>query len=190
MLRSILKALAYLLPALALGGTVMTYKDENGTLHAVMNENEIPEKYRAGSKKLAGSTSTESGSGEANVKLVRERNSLMIEVGYGAGGTHLMVLDTGASISMISKKVVLALGLQPIDYANIQTASSLIKAPVVVMPEISVAQFKVFNMKMVVHDLPGAGDRQGLLGVDFLNHFKMELDTETGLLHLKQKPKK
>ncbi|MGZ3671918.1 MAG: DUF4124 domain-containing protein, partial [Bdellovibrionota bacterium] len=93
--------LLLLFSAVALAG-VYSYRDEKGTLHAVSTPEEIPEKYRGKEKHLA---SGESGSGEVNLKLDRDGNSLLIPVSFGGGIEYLMVLDTGASASMISTKI-------------------------------------------------------------------------------------
>lgn len=175
--------------ALFLAGTVAragvyTYRDENGTLHAVSSPTDIPEQYRGKEKVLAGS---ETGSGEVNLKLEREGNSLLIPVSFGGGKEVLMVLDTGASVSMISREVADRIRPQQLGLAQISTASGVIRVPVVDVPEISVKQFAVHDMHITVNDLPGKGRAAGLLGVDFLNHFRMQLDTESGQLHLERK---
>ena len=172
-----------LLCSAAMAG-VYSYRDEKGTLHAVSSPEEIPEQYRGTEKKLA---SPESGSGEVNLKLQRDENSLLIPVSFGAGNEYLMVLDTGASVSMISTQIATKVNPKQVGQGQIATASGIVRVPVVEMPEVSVRQFTVKHMQITVNDLPLGNRAQGLLGVDFLNHFRMQIDTETGQLHLERK---
>ena len=167
---------------------VYTYRDENGTLQAVSSQDEIPEKYRNKSKALSG-PKVEVPANEAEVPLVKLGNSLLVQVNFGAAGNHLMVLDTGASGSMISEKLAERIGGPKGPMVKIRTASGVLLRPLMEVPETGVAGFKVRNLKMVVNDLPEKDSVQGLLGVDFLNHFKIRLDTETGSLHLEKKKK-
>jgi len=171
------------IPALA---ALFTYRDEKGKLHAVSSPDEIPEKYRRGAKTVSDKKNEPEG---ANIKLDRSNNSLFIEVSFGEAGKHLMVLDTGASISMISEKLAADLGLKSTQSVIIHTASGMIEVPLVTVPEVSVAHFKVRDLSIAVNNLPGESKAQGLLGIDFLNHFKMELDTAAGSLYLRQKNK-
>ncbi len=167
---------------LALGG-VYSYRDEKGTLHAVSSPDEIPERYRANVKQLS---SEESGSGDVNLKLEREGNSLIIPVSFGAGVEAPMILDTGASVSMISTSLAERLKVKQLGLTQISTASGIVRVPVVKLPETSVRQFTVRDLRVTVNNLP-SGRAQGLLGVDFLKHFRMQLDSESGQLHLERK---
>jgi predicted aspartyl protease len=179
----LLIALLLLVASAALAG-VFSYRDENGTLHAVSSADEIPPQFRGTEKHLQG---TESGTGEVNLKLERDHNSLLIPVTFGAAGEVLMVLDTGASVSMINSTIAEKAKAKQVGLTMIGTAGGNVKVPVVVMPETSVKQFTVKDLKITVNNIPVGSRAQGLLGVDFLNHFRMQLDTETGQLHLERK---
>ncbi len=177
-----------LLPLLLLGPAVnagvYSYRDANGTLHAASSPEDIPLEFRGKEKHLS---STESGSGEVNLKLEREGNSLLLPVSFGPGLQALMILDTGASISMISSSIAEKVKPKQIGITEVSSASGVLQVPVVDMPEVSVGKFSVQNFRVTVNNLPGHGRAQGLLGVDFLNHFRMQLDTESGQLHLERK---
>lgn len=181
--RLYLLAVLLLLPAPGWAGLI-TYRDDKGTLHVVQSVSEIPEKYRKRTRVIA----SERDSNQAIFKLKGTNGSLLIDVKFGDAGTHPMVLDTGATSTMISKKIAEALKAKPLGYVSIHTASGLHRVLNVLVPEVSVGQFTVKDLKAVVHDLPSAGEAQGLLGVDFFNHFRMRLDTSARELHLERKP--
>ena len=125
--------------------------------------------------------------GEVNLKLEREGNALLIPVSFGPGNEVLMVLDTGAGVSMISTRLAERLKARQVGMMKISTANGMVRVPQVEVSEVSVKQFAVRNLRITVNDMSGGGRAQGLLGVDFLNHFRMSLDTETGQLHLERK---
>ena len=181
--------LAVLAGASSARAGVYTYRDEKGTLQAVSSPDEIPEKYRANSKVLSSGRPEAAPSGEAEVSLRRLGNSLLVPVDFGKAGVHPMVLDTGAEISMISESLAAKIGGARGPMVSMGTASGVVQRPLTEVPETSVAGFKVRGLRMVVNDLPGNHQAQGLLGVDFLNHFRIRLDTESGVLHLEKKRK-
>ncbi|HEY8278674.1 MAG TPA: retropepsin-like aspartic protease [Bdellovibrionota bacterium] len=169
------------------GAGLFSYKDKNGTLHAVTSEDQIPEEYKAKSRKVSSSTESTAPSKDLTLKLEREGNTLLIPVRFGDAGEFLMILDTGAGMTMISKEIAHKVKAKQIGTQEIATASDRLHMPQVVLPEVSVKQFTVRNMAVTVNDLPVRGRAQGLLGLDFLNHFKMSIDSATGQLHLEKK---
>lgn len=176
-------AALFLFYAVARAG-VYSYRDENGTLHAVSSPDDIPAQYRGKEKQLSGA---ESGSGEVNIKLEREGNSLLVPVSFGAGNEYLMILDTGASVSMISNRIAEKIKARQTGMLRISTANGLVQVAQVEVPEISLRQFTVRNLRITVNDMHGGSRAQGLLGLDFFNHFRIQLDSETGQLHLERK---
>ena len=85
-----------------------------------------------------------------------------------------MVVDTGASFTVIPYEVTSVLGLHPEKSSQreeIITASGVIDAPVLEIPLFSALGVEVRNFKVLCHDLPRQSRVEGLLGVDFLSHF-------------------
>lgn len=177
----------YCLPAAAHAAT-FSYRDDKGTLHAVSSQDDIPERYRGHEKTLTQKSSVNPG--EVNLKLERVGNSLLIPVSFGDGVEVLMVLDTGASTSMISTSIAEKLKPAQVGTTKMTTASDTIEVPIVNLSSVAVKQCAVENLKVMVNNLPkgnGLEQAEGLLGVDFLHHFRMQLDTESGQLHLEKK---
>ncbi|MDX1488615.1 MAG: retropepsin-like aspartic protease, partial [Acidiferrobacterales bacterium] len=68
-----------------------------------------------------------------------------------------------------------------------QTANGLIQAPVISLESIEVGGMEIKNLAAAIHDfLPDAGVA-GLLGLNFLSHFRIDIDTQNGVLHLEKK---
>jgi clan AA aspartic protease (TIGR02281 family) len=107
-------------------------------------------------------------------------------VSFGAGGDATLLLDTGASLTFIPKRVAKKLGLPVKQRAQITTAAGLIMVDLVELPEISVGGATVKNLTVAAFDIPSQKS-EGLLGLDFLNHFKVSIDTVSGELDLEKK---
>lgn len=85
-----------------------------------------------------------------------------------------MVVDSGASFTVISYEVASVLGIHPEKSSQreeIITASGVIDAPVIEIPLFGALGIEVQNLKVLCHDLPRQSRVEGLLGVDFLSHF-------------------
>ncbi len=96
-----------------------------------------------------------------------------------------MALDTGATFTMIPWDVAERLGYDPAGSAErvvIMTASSVEKAPLIVMERVKIFDREVENIKAVVHDLPSKSRVDGLLGLSFLKHFDIDLHFKKGCL--------
>ena len=96
------------------------------------------------------------------------------------------IVDTGASMVTIPYSTAADLGII-ITVRNprrtVYTASGEINAPEVVLDSITLEGFETRNVKALVLDLPNQPD-VGLLGLNYLRRFKMDLSTDEGLLAL------
>jgi len=89
-----------------------------------------------------------------------------------------MVLDTGATFTVISWDVAEALGYEPtasIPTVNLATAGSLEQAPVITVARIEALAVEAVNVDVACLDLPPATRVRGLLGLSFLKHFNIDL---------------
>jgi len=103
-----------------------------------------------------------------------------------SGVRQLFVVDTGASFTSIPWSTARALGLR-IDASTprreLRTASDVIVAPVVTLAGITLGGWTVPDVEATVLDLPGHDD-VGLLGLNFLGSFRVDLDRAQGILTL------
>ena len=96
------------------------------------------------------------------------------------------IVDTGASLVTIPQATAEALGLT-VDESNplrkVYTAGGLKYVPEVVLSSITVGGWEVNNLKALILDLPNQPE-YGLLGMNFLRRFHMDINTEDGVLLL------
>jgi clan AA aspartic protease (TIGR02281 family) len=136
------------------------------------------------------------------INTAQEKSNLpdLIEVPFTATGktihvdVHLnnsaapfhFVLDTGASYTSISKAVAdqLGLGFQG-NAITLNTANGQITAPVINMESVTLNGATVYNVQTVV--LNNLDNIDGLLGLNFLSHFNMDMDQTNGKIGLSRR---
>ena len=99
-----------------------------------------------------------------------------------------MVLDTGATYSMMPWHVAEELGYDPAFSKNrmsINTANGQIHVPIIKIESMSVLGKIVKNCEMLIHDLPETSHVDGLIGLNFLKHFLITIDFNEGILELR-----
>lgn len=93
------------------------------------------------------------------------------------------IFDTGASLTTISSDFANKLGISTANAPKIQimTGSGYIDAPKIKIKKIEINGLCAYNVDALVADLPMhtsgmAGDVAGLLGLSFINNFKVTVD--------------
>lgn len=100
--------------------------------------------------------------------------------------TQPFVIDTGATATTIPPSTAKAIGIDVDRISskqNFYTVSGEISAPVTSIDTLSIDQLVVSDLRALVVELP-YDSGMGLLGMDFLRHFRMDLNTEEGILIL------
>jgi len=101
------------------------------------------------------------------------------------------IVDTGASFTMISSALAKDLSIdtsgQNQQTMPFQTANGLIQAPLTNLDSITVGGMEIKNLTAAVHDIVSDSQVAGLLGLNFLSNFKMDIDTQSGVIHLEKK---
>ena len=96
-----------------------------------------------------------------------------------------VVLDTGASTTMIPTKVAADLGY---DISNpnqqIVTASGIVLAKRITVRKLTAIGETVEDIDVVCHDLPEGSIIEGLLGLNFLRRFDVNISFSTGTIKL------
>lgn len=111
-----------------------------------------------------------------------ERMGALFVVTVQVNGTRptKMILDTGASHTILSSTVARDLGLWSQHQATpmtMHTAGGTVQAEVLPIDSIRIGEAEVRNIETVIHDLPEApADIEGLLGLNVLGHFTVTLD--------------
>ena len=185
---------------------IYSWKDEKGVEHFTNSINSIPRQHRKRSKLIkrtkpkVGPFKTETKgedlkgkekktSGLENQKTVvslrQSGNSFIVSATLNGSYEALFVLDTGASITTISKDAAAKLRIKitpDTPVLSLQTANGIIDAPLIKLKSISVGGRKEKDMMAVVLDVePGF---TGLLGLTFLNEFNYSVNPNDQVLIL------
>lgn len=192
-----LLALAVLL-AVPAGAGAETYRwtDERGAVHYAQGLDSVPERYRGGARLLTLPAAAPSpspspagpaapGSELARIPFTPGR-PIMVTARINDGGTVNLLLDTGASVTVINPRVLVALGVssREAERGTIRGVTGTTEALAVTLNSIEVGQAKVGPLQVVSHDVGFEGG-DGLLGRDFLDRFQVNIDNATGVVTLR-----
>ena len=100
------------------------------------------------------------------------------------------ILDTGASYTVISEHIAKELKIdlgKKHPKIRLQTANGIIDVPLVTLDSIEISGLRVDDLAAAVHDFSKDTNIAGLLGLNFLGNFRMDLDIEKGVLILEKK---
>ena len=184
----ILLAALLLLPSLAL---TRYYKwiDKDGKIHMTDNYYAVPDEYRmkADLKKYGNEKGAETLSEDTPQRVVihfnRQDNAIFVNATLNWKLPVVFHLDTGATSTMITRQDALALGINPDTKPTIKgyiADGSLVEFPRTVISSIAVGDAEVNNVEVAIGNVR-------LLGMNFLNDFKVNIDAERGQLILDRK---
>ena len=193
---SILIALA--LPA---GAEMYRWVDEKGTVHFTDDLSTIPEKYRenveerktpkgtpnqeVGEKPFSAPAPKPSEPEGVSVNLARRHELWLAEVVLNNKLRRYLVVDTGASFTLISRQVANDLGIiidENSPSIPASTVSGSILTPLVTLSSIRVGKAEIEDVDVAVYTMPSGND--GLLGNSFLNKFRVVIDSMNGKMTL------
>jgi predicted aspartyl protease len=114
---------------------------------------------------------------------------LLLEAADGRSSLLLpVVLDTGASLTIVATDIMAQLGYDPanpaLDRQRILTGSGIEYAPGTMVRSATAIGQKVTNLEVLCHDLPPESGVDGLLGLNFLRHFKLTIRFRKGIIDL------
>jgi predicted aspartyl protease len=95
-----------------------------------------------------------------------------------------LILDTGASSTVISRRLAGLLSIRPTGTAMGQTVGGMITAPIARLTSIKVGAAEIAELSVIVHDFSRDPRIDGLLGMDFLGQYHVGLDSQKQLLVL------
>ena len=102
--------------------------------------------------------------------------------------TFSVALDTGASITTIPPQVATELGYDlsnPKQEVDILTSSGIFTANIITVSKLTAIGETVENIDVLCHDLPEDSIVEGLLGLNFLRHFDVNISFSTGTIELR-----
>ena len=119
------------------------------------------------------------------IPLRQYGNHYVIKVLLNGALEASLMLDTGATLSIITPNVRSALGANVADGAAwFNTANGVVESVLLNVDSISAGPKVVQGAKVGVLELSSGPHIDGLLGMDFLKHFKFYIDQEKHILYL------
>ena len=177
-------------------GELFRWVDERGIVHFTDSLHNVPEPYRPKALRIKPSGSTPSQPParprveKASVNLKMRGQSVLVPALLNGRTQVSFILDTGASYTIISQATAKSLGIplrKNLPTVKFQTANGIISAPLVVLKSFDVGGARVDDLTVAVHDIFPDRSVAGLLGLNFLSHFRMDLDTQERILVLEKK---
>jgi len=124
--------------------------------------------------------------GKILIRFAPGTRQIPVTASINQGTSQEFIVDTGASMVTIPYSTARILGIA-ISVRNprrkVFTASGELYAPEVVLDSIALEGFETYNVKALVMDIPNQPGL-GLLGLNYLSRFRMDLNTDDGLLML------
>lgn len=107
--------------------------------------------------------------------------------GPGRTLTLPLILDTGATTSLLKETVLIALGYDlagVTDRAQITTGTTILSVPRVILTRLTALGQHRFGFPALSYSLPATVSASGLLGLDFLRDQVLTLDFRAGRITL------
>ncbi|MFO7496279.1 MAG: aspartyl protease family protein [Desulfobacterales bacterium] len=124
--------------------------------------------------------------GKITIRFTPGARSIPVTAGLGGGVRQQFIIDTGATLVTVPGAAAAALGIA-VDGGRarrrVVTAGGVRFAPEIVLPQVEIDGWVVRNVRALVLDLPERPG-WGLLGLNYLQGFDAELQSEKGLLLL------
>jgi clan AA aspartic protease (TIGR02281 family) len=193
-----------LIPCLPLLGAPQLYAaefyrwvDQNGVVHFTDNLHTIPEKQRPTASRIQAKESPKTAEppksaapSKASIPIQKNGAIVVVDATLNGKTPAKLIVDTGASFTMISTAIAKEVGIN-LDgtrrTVTFQTANGVIEAPLADLESVTVGGMEVKNLTAAIHDALPNTAVAGLLGLNFLSNFRMDIDTEKGVLLLEKK---
>ena len=171
--------------------------DDKGVTHITDNLHNVPAKHREKVNRVAAPESPRVVEPppkplprKASIPIEKHGQVVIIQATLNNKRAAKFVVDTGASYTLISNALARELSIDVGPSSKtlpFQTANGLINAPVTSLESITVGGMEIRDLPTAVHDAIPDPQVAGLLGLNFLSHFRMDIDTQKGVLHLEKK---
>ncbi|MDH4197123.1 MAG: aspartyl protease family protein, partial [Candidatus Aminicenantes bacterium] len=155
----------------------------------LLRARDIPPLLKDRVDQLAARIKTQEDEQELVIPFNPAQNRIILEAKLNGTYRLRFLVDTGAMMSSIPSAAASALGIevdQTTPIRAVTTASGIVLVYEVFLNSIDVLGYRVENMKVLLLDLP-ADSTIGILGMDFLNNFRYEIDNKAGVFRLRKK---
>lgn len=128
---------------------------------------------------------------EITIPLTKNGGSFVVRVMLNQERSAQLIVDTGASMTVLSTQIAIDLGILGTtdnELLTVNTAGGSVQVNMNYLSSISVGTAQASNVAVALHDLPDIPEHiEGLLGMSFLKHFLVTLDAEHARLILRPK---
>jgi predicted aspartyl protease len=198
-----LLALLAVWAAFGLGATpawaeMYRWTDDQGGVHYTQGLDSVPARFRSAAQMmlfperptapLASPSATDAAAGSATRIPFTPGKPIMVSAKVNGGSTANLMLDTGASITVINPRVLAGMGVGSAQAIRGSVKGATGSADVLFVPiqSIEVGSSRSGPLRVAAHDVDlSQGD--GLLGRDFLDQFKVTIDSTAGIVTIAPK---
>lgn len=111
-------------------------------------------------------------------------SKVIVSVNFSDRIAANLLLDTGASRTMISSRIAKILRLQSLGSGRGYGIGGAVTVSTARVDSVKLGKMEMQNLLVMIHDFSPDPSYEGLLGFDFLSHFHMSLDLQKSLLVL------
>jgi len=125
--------------------------------------------------------------GVVGIALHRRGNHFIVDASPAHNRNIQLLIDTGASLTMLKSDVFKHPGIQYTDTGRtgvFNTANGPVRAPIYILDSLAVGDWQVNQLEVGVLSGLGGSNIDGLLGMNFLRHFQFFIDQNEALLRL------
>lgn len=173
------------------------WTDDKGETQFGQGVESVPERYRNRARALGSVDPPPAPSGPAVAtvtdgvtRIAFAPGHLMMVIAWINGRAPVqLILDTGATRTVISPVALIGLGVTYRDAPKVEIhgVTGTASAYLVGLESLEVGGARVGPLPVLSHDTQMGGGSQGLLGRDFLNHFRVTIDNARGEVELASK---
>ena len=119
--------------------------------------------------------------------LIRRGSHFVVEATLNGSERLKLIIDTGASLTIIKPERLRSSINDNLDHYptyRFSTANGVVRAPVLKVSSLAIAEFEVTNMEVGGLALINTEGVDGLLGMNFLKHFRFFIDQQNNVLRL------
>ena len=174
------------------------WTDDQGGVHYTQGLDSVPARFRPAAQMmlfparpaapLASPSSTDAAPGSATRIPFTPGKPIMVSAKVNGGSTANLMLDTGASVTVINPRVLAGMGVGSARAIRGTVKGATGSADVLFVPiqSIEVGSSRSGPLRVAAHDVDlSQGD--GLLGRDFLDQFKVTIDSTAGIVTISAK---
>ena len=173
------------------------WTDDQGSVHYTQGLDSVPDRFRPKAQMMvfserpaapvASSSPGDAAAGSTRIPFTPGR-PIMVSAKVNGGSAASLILDTGASVTVINPRVLAGMGIGSTQAVRGSVKGATGSADVLFVPiqSIEVGSSRSGPLRIAAHDVDlSQGD--GLLGRDFLDQFKVTIDSTAGIVTIAPK---